>query len=281
MTEHEPRSSLAQLSTAQEQRFRSAGVAVRERGDRAATVTADSARGHARRRRAVSTVAAVFAVAVVSLAAFSLAGRGGNHTVQTGSNGGSTSTSAAPTPTAPAITWNTPTVALQADQVQIAGRGTDLHAARPPPARSTSTATRATRRPHGYTTLELTWQQHGVEMRMNIYFASDASRWWANEIRIYNGKAAGADWVTFDGRWFDSPLGQPYTGDLHLGQGRCLARHREPPTGGVRAAGHVRRPTRRLTRCRPSTRRSTWASPRRATAPRCASTTAPARRSPT
>ena len=52
---------------------------------------------------------------------------------------------------------------------------------------------------------------------MNVYFASDAHRWWANEIRIYNGKAGdAADWITFDGRWFDSPLGQPFAGDLHL-----------------------------------------------------------------
>ncbi len=215
MNEHEPRSSLAQLSTTEEQRFRSAGVAVRERGARSAPVTAASARGHARRRRAASTVAAVFAVAVVSLAAFALAGRGGTHTVQTGSNGGSTTTSAAAPSTAPAITWNTPTVSLQADQVQIQAAGQtfappadaaqiDIHSDPGNPA------------PSGYTTLELTWQQHGVEMRANIYFASDAHRWWANEIRIYNGKAAGADWVTFDGRWFDSPLGQAFTGDLHL-----------------------------------------------------------------
>jgi hypothetical protein len=215
MNQHEPRSSLGQLSTAQEQRFRSAGVAVRERGGRSAPVTTVAAVGHARRRRAGSAIAAVVAVVVVSLAVLSLAGRGGTSTVRTGANGGTAPSTTAPTPTAPAINWNTSTVSLQADQVGIVAAGQDF--APPTSAHQIDVhSDPGDLPPAGYTTLELTWEQHGVEMRINIYFESDAHRWWANEIRIYNGKATGADWVTFDGRWFDAPLGQPYTGDLHL-----------------------------------------------------------------
>jgi hypothetical protein len=215
MNEHEPRSSSAQLTTLQEQRLRSAGVAVRDRGSRSAPVTTTSAAGRARRRRAFTGAGAVVAVVVVGLAILSLGSRGAPTTVRTGSNRGTEPTSTVPVETAPAINWHTPTVSLQADQVQVVA-GAQTFA---PPADATKIDVHSdpgNPPPSGYTTLELTWEQHGVEMRINLYFTSFAHRWWANEIRIYNGKAAGADWITFDGRWFDSPLGQPYTGDLHL-----------------------------------------------------------------
>jgi len=35
-----------------------------------------------------------------------------------------------------------------------------------------------------YRTLEVTWKENGVEMRVNIYFAGDAQASWAEEIRI-------------------------------------------------------------------------------------------------
>lgn len=66
-----------------------------------------------------------------------------------------------------------------------------------------------------YTTLELTWWEHGVEMRMNIYFKSDGGQWWSEEIRTYNGKKQG-DWAYYRGDFFRSPLGQPFVGDLDV-----------------------------------------------------------------
>ncbi|HTL85094.1 MAG TPA: hypothetical protein VL856_07930, partial [Acidimicrobiia bacterium] len=66
-----------------------------------------------------------------------------------------------------------------------------------------------------YQTLELTWNEQGVEMRMNIYFAADAHNWWATEIRTYNGQAEG-DWIEYMGNRFTTPRGQTFQGDVDL-----------------------------------------------------------------
>jgi hypothetical protein len=64
-------------------------------------------------------------------------------------------------------------------------------------------------------TLELTWQEHGVEMRMNLYFSGDATTAWINEIRVYDGTAK-PDWKTVTGRFAPVPLGATWTGDLDV-----------------------------------------------------------------
>jgi hypothetical protein len=68
-----------------------------------------------------------------------------------------------------------------------------------------------------YATLELSWQQSGVLMNVNVYFAADAANWWVTEMRTSNGKAGTAtDWVTFMGDEFRTPLGHGYAGDVDL-----------------------------------------------------------------
>lgn len=66
-----------------------------------------------------------------------------------------------------------------------------------------------------YTTLELTWQERDVEMRLNIYFQSDGRQWWSNEIRTYDGRQQG-EWITYEGDFFRSPLGAPFVGDFEV-----------------------------------------------------------------
>ena len=68
----------------------------------------------------------------------------------------------------------------------------------------------------GYTTLELTWFEHDVEMRVNLYFASAGNEWWINEIRTYNGAKEG-EWITMTGEYAKTPLGQPFEGVLEEG----------------------------------------------------------------
>lgn len=70
--------------------------------------------------------------------------------------------------------------------------------------------------PDQYTTLELWWHDD-VEQRIDIYFASDGVTWWASEIRTYDGTDS-ADWSEpiATGRFFERPLGTPYTGDVDL-----------------------------------------------------------------
>lgn len=68
----------------------------------------------------------------------------------------------------------------------------------------------------GYTTLELTWFEHDVEMRINLYFASDGTDWWVTEIRTYDGADPG-EWITMLGEYVRTPVGQPFLGDLDAG----------------------------------------------------------------
>ena len=68
----------------------------------------------------------------------------------------------------------------------------------------------------GSSTLELTWFDNGVEMRVNVYFEADAMTWWSDEVRTYDGQPNG-DWVYhYHERLFDQPLGSAFQGDIIL-----------------------------------------------------------------
>jgi hypothetical protein len=69
--------------------------------------------------------------------------------------------------------------------------------------------------PNEYTTLELTWTERGVEMRLFMYFKSDGRSWWSDEIRTYNGHTPG-DWIEYHGVYFRSPLGHAYAGNIDI-----------------------------------------------------------------
>jgi len=64
-------------------------------------------------------------------------------------------------------------------------------------------------------TLEWTWQQHGVEMRLNLYFASDGATWWVSELRVRDGRGRG-EWLTVPGPLFEQALGTAYDGPVQL-----------------------------------------------------------------
>ena len=73
-----------------------------------------------------------------------------------------------------------------------------------------------------YTTLELTWFEDGVEMRINLYFAADATHWWITEMRTYDGRTPG-EWITQEGVGYRTPRGQAYEGELGFGPLRMTA----------------------------------------------------------
>jgi hypothetical protein len=74
-----------------------------------------------------------------------------------------------------------------------------------------------------YRTLEVEWMEHGVEMRLNLYFGGDATTSWVKEIRIYDGKVDG-DWLTATGRFAEAPLRAIWAGDLDIEFGGGPAR---------------------------------------------------------
>jgi hypothetical protein len=80
-----------------------------------------------------------------------------------------------------------------------------------------------------YSTLELSWKEHGVDMRLYFYTKSDGKDYWIAEIRTYDGLEiplspanSGPDRLddqlsvdgTSAGEYFKAPLGQSFKGDF-------------------------------------------------------------------
>jgi hypothetical protein len=118
--------------------------------------------------------------------------------------------SAAADPAGPVqIAWDTKVVSLSARAFEIDVRGKTFRAATPTVDVTSDPGTPT------YRTLEATWKENGVAMRMNIYFAGDSSATWAEEIRISDGEDAGG-WLTGRGIFFKAPLGAAWTGDADI-----------------------------------------------------------------
>jgi hypothetical protein len=104
--------------------------------------------------------------------------------------------------------WRTDVVTLEADAVVVEASGRRFRM--PQDARVTSDPGNAT-----YRTLEMTWFEGGTEMRLNLYFAADETSWWVSEIRTYDGRPLG-EWITYQGRFFHTPRGASFVGDIDL-----------------------------------------------------------------
>lgn len=125
-------------------------------------------------------------------------GVGGTSTTGLGSNRGPE-----------AVDWHTEVVDFQAQEFWIDANG-QRFTAQAGAVAVTSDPGNAT-----YRTLEAIWMEHGVEMRLNLYFAGDATSSWISEVRVYDGKPRG-EWITWVGTWFKTPVGGVSTGDLDL-----------------------------------------------------------------
>lgn len=107
-----------------------------------------------------------------------------------------------PTLTHP-VKWETETVQLEADDFFLTIGGRVFRAI---PDKHTLVSVHSDPGNLGYTTLEVSWQEQGVEMRLYLYFHSDGERWWVNEIRTYNGNIPG-DWLYYRAGYLSSNLG--------------------------------------------------------------------------
>lgn len=108
-----------------------------------------------------------------------------------------------------ALSWQTSVVSLEADGLFIEAGGRVFSP--PPNASVTSDEGNQT-----YRTMEFSWREQSVEMRLNLYFAADATHWWVSEIRTYDGRPRG-EWVTYRGPFFRTERGASFEGDLDLG----------------------------------------------------------------
>lgn len=66
-----------------------------------------------------------------------------------------------------------------------------------------------------YCSLEIEWEENGIEMRLFIYFQADGANWWSDELRTYNGQPVGS-WIYYTGEFFNSELGTAFTGSVEL-----------------------------------------------------------------
>ncbi|MEX0846288.1 MAG: hypothetical protein WD023_00780 [Ilumatobacteraceae bacterium] len=105
------------------------------------------------------------------------------------------------------FSFETPTVRLSADSIEVVnGDQVSIPAA---------VAVRSDPGTSEFTSLELSWTDAGVERRLFLMFASDGAEWWASEIRTTD---PAGEWVStgLRARWFTSPLGKAWTGDVDL-----------------------------------------------------------------
>lgn len=108
-----------------------------------------------------------------------------------------------PTPAQQSINWRTPYAFLTANSMAITANGKVFRGIPDP---GTVVSVHSDPGNTNYTTLEVTWKELGVEMRVFIYFAAreiqtvnGPSRvWYISEIRTYNGMTQG-DWLYYSG----------------------------------------------------------------------------------
>jgi hypothetical protein len=104
------------------------------------------------------------------------------------------------------VNWTTSRVSLEADDLWLEIDGVTFRAnVAPSNVRLHSDPGTPT-----YCTLEVTWFEHDVEMRVYLYFTAGQGAWWSDEVRTYNGKRSN-NWVYYRGDFFRSPLGGSYT----------------------------------------------------------------------
>jgi hypothetical protein len=131
-----------------------------------------------------------------------------------GGPGPSPSTDGSPS-LGPAIVWDSGSVRLEADSVEIRAGDRVFHGQAP--YRVDSDPGDPT-----YRTLEVEWTEAGLEQRLYVYFGADEQDWWVTEVRTRDGLDP-VDWITYEGELLlATPRGETYEGELHLvgGDGR-------------------------------------------------------------
>ena len=107
------------------------------------------------------------------------------------------------------VAWSTDTVSLTASNFWIVADG-ETYLANP-----NAVDVHSDPGDPMYTTLELIWTERNREMRFFTYFQADGSTWSSSEMRTYDGQSS-ADWLFYSGRFFQSPYGTSFRGDIDL-----------------------------------------------------------------
>jgi hypothetical protein len=193
-----------------EARFRAAGGSVRQVTERLSPPVTEPIRRRLRRRRMATGVLTVLVLAS-GIGTAVLQQRRGRSWAIVEMSGATVAEDRAPV-RGFVHNWRTKTVAFAAQELRIHAGG-HVFTAQVGDVRVDSDPGWSE-----YTTLEVTWREHDVLMRLNMYFRSDGTDWWIDEVRTYNGRPK-PDWIRFDGRYGRVPRGMAFAGDLRLGEG--------------------------------------------------------------
>lgn len=101
---------------------------------------------------------------------------------------------------------------LRADDIRISANNVTFHDGAPIVYLGADEAEQGVEQ---FTTIELEWLERDVQMRMYIYFETDGTDWWSDEIRTYDGRVD-SDWIYYTGEFFRCPVGQYFSGDITL-----------------------------------------------------------------
>jgi hypothetical protein len=199
-THDELEARLAELFDAQARAF---PETAREWSDVPATTVSDlaSERKRRRTRTTLGAIGTIAAVAALIVGVMNIGGSGKRVEVKPPVAGA---------PEVPAVHFETHQVKLDADDFFVEAYGK----------RFTAKDTRVwvdTNPGDDHQTLELEWDEHGVNMRVYFSFAADATDWWVDLIRAYDNKAEN-DGIYYEGERFRTPLGSVFQGDLDLSQ---------------------------------------------------------------
>lgn len=64
-------------------------------------------------------------------------------------------------------------------------------------------------------TLEVEWMENANTMRLYFYFARSGGSWNVSQVQHWDGSES-RNWIYYQGPLFETPDGQPYTGDVDL-----------------------------------------------------------------
>jgi hypothetical protein len=107
------------------------------------------------------------------------------------------------------IHWTTPVVELVADSFSI--EANDLVFT----AEGAAVDVRSDPGGPDYWSLEMTWFEEDREQRLFVYFASNGTDWWVDEIRTYDGYREG-EWIYAVGPYFRTRLGEAFEDDVRI-----------------------------------------------------------------
>jgi hypothetical protein len=107
------------------------------------------------------------------------------------------------------ISWHANSVTLKAASVTIDVNGRRFDGQTVPASVSGDPGDAA------YRTLEIVWHSGQQEMRLNMYFKSDGTNWWASEIRTYDG-TPNSKWLLYPADLVTAPVGAAFQGDLDV-----------------------------------------------------------------